>query len=283
LVHDEQKAGLSFLYTDADTGKQAVFQMPDGEAAADLAVAFVKDLRAHLAALKLDRQLALGIWHDKMQHTGGSIRQRLLKEFPDLKVSLWAHSDGWGMPIKDHVGLYMSKCHAGPPGGRFEEDARACPYPIKSGIRSAHEKPIAFGPHAWDAVARNFVGLGQVDFSNWSEDRRAKEYTYYGAGMFTSWQRHLVYPMQDGQVVTGVLYELFREYAQDYDLLKLMQAKGVKTGFLADPRAAIQTIGEWDKAGGRLAVNKATPDKVDALHHAILRQAGQANVRPEGK
>jgi hypothetical protein len=284
LCHDGQRPGLSILYTDAATGRQFVEVLGDDGAAGDLAVAFVRDLTGHLASLKLDRKLALGIWHDKMRHNGGAIRRRLLREFPDLKLSLWAHSDGWGMPVADRVGFYMSKCHAGPPGGRrLQENAKAYPYQIKSGIRSARERPIAFGPHAWDAIARNYVGLGQVDFANWSENRRAKEYAYFGAGMFTSYQRQLVYPMWDGQVVTGVLYELFREYAQDYELLKLMQAKGVKTGFLADPRAAIQTIGEWDRAGGRLAVNKATPAKVDAMHHAILREAGQAKVRPEGK
>ena len=276
--HDQQRPGLTILYTDAATGKQSVQVLGDDEAAADLAVAFVKDLRGHLAGLKLDRKLAVGIWHDKMRHSGGKIRRRLLEEFPDLKLSLWAHSDGWGMPVKDRVGFYMAKCHAGPRGRRLAEAAGTYPYPIKSGMRSAHERPIAFGPHAWDAIARDFAGLGQVDFANWSENRRAKEYTYFGAGMFTSYQRQLVYPMQDGKVVTGVLYELFREYAQDYELLKLMQAKGVKTGFLADPRAAIQTIGEWDRAGGRLAVNRATPAKIDAMHHAILRDAGRAKV-----
>ena len=282
--HDEQRCGLSILYTDAVTGKQAMLVMGDDQAAGDLAAAFVKDLTAHLAVLKLDGKLAVGIWHDKMQHTGGKIRQRLLKEFPDLKLSLWAHSDGWGKPVQGRVGFYMAKCHMGGPGGpRIMEDAKAIPYPIKSGMRPAWERPVAFGPFAWDAIARGFAGLGQVDFANWSADRRAKEYTYYGAGMFTSYQRQLVYPMQDGQVVTGVLYELFREYAQDYDLLKLMQAQGVKTGFLADPRAAIQTLGDWDKAGGRLGVGRATPAKVDATHHDILRQAGQAKVRPEGK
>ena len=285
FTHDEQKPGLTILYTDAATGQQAVLVMPDGEPAADLAAAFVKDLTAHLATLKLDRKLVVGIWHDKMQHTGGTIRQRLLKDFPDLKLSLWAHSDGWGKPVQDRVGFYMAKCHMGGPGaGRGLEDAKAFPYPIKSGMRPAVENPFAFGPHAWDAIARDFVGLGQVDFSNWSAERRAKEYTYYGAGMFTSYQRQLVYPMQDGQVVTGVLYELFREYAQDYELLKLMQAKGVNTGFLADPKAAIQTLGDWDKAGGRLGVaGKATPAKVDAMHRDILRQAGEAKVAPEGK
>ncbi len=271
LVHDEQRAGLSFLYTDADTGREGVFQMPDGQAAADLVVAFVRDLRAHLAKLGLDQRLALGIWHDKMQHTGGTIRQRLLQELPDLKVSLWAHSDGWGKPLKERVASYMSKCAMGPSLG----------YPIKIGMRRAFEKPISFGPYAWDAAARNYVGLGQVDLANWSEDRRAAEYTYYGAGMFTSWQRHLAYPMQDDQVVTGVLYELFREYAQDYDLIKLMQAQGVKTGFLADPRAQLDTISELDKFGRLFA--RGAPAQVDVLHHAILRQAGQAKARPEGK
>ena len=29
-----------------------------------------------------------------------------------------------------------------------------------------------------------------------------------------------------------------------------MQAKGVRTGFLADPKAAVLTFGEWDRAGG---------------------------------
>ena len=197
-----------------------------------------------------------------------------MKGFPDLKVSLWAHSDGWGMPLAERVGFYMAKAHT---------DEKGYPYAIKSGMRPATEKGFKFGPMAWDAIARNYVGLGQIDFANWSEDRRSKEYTYYGAGMFASWQRHLVYPMHGDQVVTGALYELFREYSQDYELLKLMQAKGVKTGFLADPRATMLTLGEYDKAGGRFGANKANPANVETMHHAILREAGKTQIRPAAK
>ena len=121
--------------------------------------------------------------------------------------------------------------------------------------------------------------MAQVDFANWSAQRRAKEYTYFGTGPFTSWQRHLVYPMHDGQVVTGVLYELFREYSQDFELLKMMQAKGVTTGFLADPRTLLDSIGRLDQFG-RLVIRHADPAKVDRLHWKILREAGTAKVRP---
>jgi len=281
--HDDQRCGLVILYTDAATGRQAVEVLRDGPAAAEVASAFVKDLRAHLATMGLAKKLAVGVWHDKMRHTGGTIRRRLLKDFPDLKLSLWAHSDGWGAPVKGRVASYMAKCHAGGRGQRGLEDARKFPYAIKTGMRSAHERSVAFGPFAWDAIARHFVGLGQVDLANWSEIRRAKEYTYYGAGMFTSYQKQLVYPMHKGQVVTGVLYELIREYAQDYELLSIMRARGVKTGFLADPAAAMATMTGIDSAGGRLDVRPATPAKVDAMHHAILRQAGAAKARPEAK
>ncbi len=274
FVQDEQKPGLAFLYTDGGNGQQALQTMADDPAAADLAAAFVKDLRSHLATLKLDKKLVVGVWHDKMAHTGGKIRERLLQEFPDLKVSLWAHSDGWGMPLKDRVAFYMSKCHV---------DGGSRPYPIKSGIRTAREKSVAFGPQFWDAIARNYVGLGQIDFSNWSSIRRPKEYTYYGAGMFVSYQRQLVYPMLNGQVTTGVLYELFREYGQDYELLNRMRAQGVKTGFLADPRAALDPFTQIDKAGGRLSVKGNPIKEVELMHREIVRQAGQAKVRPEGK
>jgi hypothetical protein len=269
-----------------ETGRQALLQLADDEAAAELAAAFVKDLTAHLAALKLDKKLALGIWHDKMSHTGGKIRQRLLKDMPDLKLSLWAHSDGWAFAnpaVKDRVGSYMSKCPIENPGSGMVSPDKVFPYPIKIGMRRAFEKPIAFGPYAWDAAVRNRAGLGQVDFANWGGDRRAKEYTYFGAGMFTSWQRQLVYPMYEDQVVTGVLYELFREYAQDFELIKLMQAKGVKTGFLESPRRELDTISELDRVGRLFARPDAEPAKVDRMHWDILRQAGQAKVRPEGK
>ena len=75
LVHNEQKPELSFLCIDAD-GKLALQTLPDDPEAADVAAAFVKDLTAHLATLKLDKKLVVGVWHDKMQHTGGTIRQR---------------------------------------------------------------------------------------------------------------------------------------------------------------------------------------------------------------
>ena len=271
--HDERKPALSILYTDGETGKQAFLRMDDGPEAADLAVRFVKDLTAHLAAIKLDRQLAVGMWHDKMAHAGGVIRQRLLKDLPDLKVSLWAHQDGWPMPLKDRVAFFMSKC----------TEVKDYPYPVKIGMRRAYEKSVAFGPYAWDAAVRNHAGLGQVDFANWGEDRRAKEYTYFGAGMFTSWQRQLVYPMRDGQVVTGVLYELFREYSQDFELIKRMQAKAVKTGFLADARKELDTVCGLDRLGRVVMKDGADPAQVDRLHWGILRDAGQAKVRPEGQ
>jgi len=272
FAQDEQRPVLCVVYTDGQTGERALLQMGDDAAAADLAVAFVKGLTAHLATLKLDKKLALGIWHDKMRHQGGGIRRRLLEEFPDLKLSLWAHSDGWGMRVEERVASYMTKCSLG----------EAHPYPIKIGMRPAAERSHTFGPIVWDGAVRNRVGLGQVDFANWSGQRRAKEYTYFGTGPFTSWQRHLVYPMHDGQVVTGVLYELFREYSQDFELLKMMQAKGVKSGFLADPRAALNTISQLGRFG-RLNARSAPPAKVDRMHWDILRQAGEAKVRPRGK
>jgi hypothetical protein len=182
FAQDEHKPALSVVYTDGDTGKEALLQTVDDEAAAELASAFVKDLTVHLAMLGLEKKLALGIWHDKMTHGGGRIRQRLLKDFPDLKLSLWAYSDGRGAPVADRVGSYMSKCN----------EEKPYPYAIKIGMRRAFERGVAFGPFAWDAAVRNHAGLGQVDFANWGGERRAKEYTYFGAGMFTSWQRHLV-------------------------------------------------------------------------------------------
>jgi len=280
---DEHKVGLSIIYTDADTGKPAFVQMGDDDETAALAVAFLKDLTAHLATLKLEKKLALGIWHDKMGHTGGKIRERLLAECPDLKLSLWAHNDGWGMSWKNHVGLYMSKCPTEKPVTNKVYVDQDVSYPIQMGMRRAFENPTAFGPIIWDCVVRRHAGMGQVDFSNWSAERRAKEYTYFGAGMFTSWQRQLVYPMVDDQVTTGVLYELFREYSQDFELIRLMQAKDVKTGFMADPRATLNTVSRIDRTG-RCILNPGTdPAAVDRMHHDILHQAGAAKIRPEGQ
>jgi hypothetical protein len=231
----------------------------------------------------LDKKLALGIWHDKMGHTGGKIRAALLKECPDLKLSLWAHQDGWGMSWKERIGLYMSKCPTEKAiAGKVWVDERVA-YAIRMGFRRAFENPTAFGPIIWDCVVRKHAGMGNIDFANWSADRRAKEYTYFGSGPFTSWQRQLVYPMSGDEVTTGVLYELFREYSQDFELIAMMQAKGVNTGFLADPRATLNTVSQIDKTGRCILNPGADPASVERMHWDILRQAGAEKVRPGGK
>jgi hypothetical protein len=268
-------ASLRIDYIDKKTGELRSEDLPatDPKTSA-LAVRFTRELIKSLAKLKLDKKLALGIWHDKMRH--GNILTTLLKEIPELKIAGWSHGNRLGgKALMPRLAILTCKPNS---------TRKSYPYLLLGSMRSQRQmhgldyQSVGIANRLWRVAMHDYNGVGFFDLARWAtprKHRRDTSYSYYIRAPFFPGLTMMAYPIHKGRVVTGIRYEVFRELCQDFELLKQLRARG--------NAASLKTeMTEWLKARSATEKPEGKPYTLgllagyDKKHWEIQTAAGTA-------